>query len=120
MAPVELIPVSRCRVGSGTFVAVGDHELAVFRLDDPERIVVIDNSCPHASGNLSGGIVTGSVLQCPSHQWAFDLDRGVCTHSELVRVRRYPAEVRNGVVWADIGGNETERARPAGDVPAST
>ncbi len=106
MALVELIPLSRCRVGGGTFVAFGDHELAVFRLDDPQRVVVIDNSCPHASGNLSGGVVTGNVVQCPWHQWEFDLDRGVCTHSELARVRRYPVELRDGVVWVDIDGGD--------------
>jgi len=119
MALVELIPLSRCRVGGGTFVAVGDRELAVFRLEDPERIVVIDNSCPHASGNLSGGVVAGNVVQCPWHRWEFDLDRGVCTHSALARVRRYPVEIRDGVVWAEIGGKETQRARPAKDMPAS-
>jgi nitrite reductase/ring-hydroxylating ferredoxin subunit len=120
MAFVEVIPLARCRPNGGTFVALGDHELAVFRLGDPQRVVVIDNSCPHASGNLSGGVLTGSVVQCPSHQWAFDLDRGVCTHSELARVRQYPVELRDGVVWVDIDGSETERARPIGDVPAST
>jgi nitrite reductase/ring-hydroxylating ferredoxin subunit len=60
MSWVELIPLSRCRSNGGTFVTMGDRELAVFRLNDPERVVVIDNSCPHASGNLSGGVVTAT------------------------------------------------------------
>ena len=119
MAWVELIPVSRCHPHGGTFVSIDGRELAVFILQDPQRIVVIDNSCPHASGNLSGGVVTGSVVQCPSHQWEFDLDRGVCTHSELARVQKYPVEVRDGVVWVDIDGSESERACPLGDLPAS-
>lgn len=117
MAFVELVPLSRCRAKGGTFVPLGDLELAIFRLDDPPRIVVIDNRCPHAGGNLSGGCVTGNIVQCPWHQWEFDLDRGVCTHSELARVRQYPVEIRDGVVWVDIEDSQTPRARPLGDVP---
>ena len=120
MAFVEVIPLARCRPNGGTFVALGDHELAVFHLADPPRVVVIDNSCPHASGNLSGGVVNGNVVQCPWHQWEFDLELGVCTHSELARIRRYPVELRDGIVWADFGGDETERACPTEDAPTST
>ena len=87
MAFVEVIPLARCRPHGGTFVAVGDRELAVFRLADPQCVVVIDNSCPHAGGNLSGEAVAGNVVQWQWHHWEFDLDRGVCTHSALARIR---------------------------------
>ena len=103
MAYVELIPLSRCRRNGGTFVAYGGLELAVFRLTDPERVVVTDNGCPHAGGNLSGGEVSGNTVTCRWHQWEFDLDRGVCTHSQMVRIRRFPTEIRDGIVWADLG-----------------
>ena len=118
MAFVEVIPLARCRPNGGTFVALGDHELAVFRLGDSPRVVVTDNRCPHAGGNLSGGSVTGNIVQCPWHQWEFDLDQGVCTHSKSVGIRRFPVEIRDGVVWVDFDEYETERARLSGDVPA--
>ncbi len=101
-------------------MAVADRELAVFRLENPPRVVVIDNSCPHAGGNLSGGSVTGNIVQCPWHHWEFDLERGVCTHSDLARVRRYPAQVRDGVIWADVDALEIKKAHPIEDVPTST
>lgn len=102
MAFVELIPIAQCRTGAGTFVEHGDRALAVFRLTNPERVIVIDNACPHAGGSLSGGEVIGSILTCPWHYWQFDLNTGRCTHSDLARVRRYPAQVRDGVVWVDL------------------
>jgi nitrite reductase/ring-hydroxylating ferredoxin subunit len=115
---LELIPLARCRRNGGTFVAAADRELAVFLLDAPERVVVIDNSCPHAGGNLSGGEVKAGVVQCPWHQWEFDLERGVCTHSDLARVRRYPVQIRDGVIWADLNGNVSEpRASASGSAP---
>lgn len=104
MAFVAVVPLEKCREGGGTFVACRGRELAVFRLDGPERVIVIDNACPHANGNLSAGEVEVGVVTCPWHQWKFDLDTGRCTNSPRARVRRYPAELRDGVVWADLDG----------------
>ena len=102
MAYVKLVEVLRCSVGRGTFVEHAGRELAVFRFDASPQVVVIDNACPHSSGNLSGGEVRGSVVVCPWHQWEFDLTTGVCVDSPKARVARYPAEVRDGFVYADI------------------
>lgn len=99
---VELIALDRCNLNAGTFVEHHGHELAVFRLTGPDGVFVIDNACPHASGNLSGGDVDGQTVTCRWHQWRFDLATGVCTNSELARVRRYAAELRDGVVWIDL------------------
>jgi len=108
MPATRLIPWKSCRSGAGVFVEAAGRELAVFRLGDPERAIVIDNACPHSSGNLSAGEVQGQIVTCPAHQWKFDLPSGVCTHSDLARVRRYPAEVReDGFVWADLPNGST-------------
>jgi nitrite reductase/ring-hydroxylating ferredoxin subunit len=99
---VRLLPVNRCRADAGTFVAHDGFELAVFLLTETQRVVVVDNTCPHSGGNLSGGEVQDSVVTCPWHQWKFDLNTGVCTDSARARVRTYPAEIRDGFVWAEL------------------
>lgn len=100
---VRVAPLSRCRVGAGVFVEHAGRELAVFRLTEPDRVAVVDNACPHASGNLSGGLVENGVVACPWHEWKFDLSTGVCTHSDKARVRTYPCEIRDGYVWVKLG-----------------
>lgn len=99
----RVIEVERCPLNSGVFVEVAGRELAVFRRDEPPRFTVMDNSCPHASGNLSGGDVAGGTVSCPWHHWTFDLETGVCTHSPLARVKVYPSRVSEGVLYADMG-----------------
>jgi nitrite reductase/ring-hydroxylating ferredoxin subunit len=99
---VELIPLAKCRWGGGTFVPYGSLKLAVFYLVSAERVVVMDDTCPHAEGSLSAGDVTGNVVTCPWHQWQFDLDTGACQDPPRAHVRVYPAEIRDGVVWADL------------------
>ena len=102
MAYIELISLDQCNDTTGTFIERDGHELAIFQLSDPDRVIVTDNACPHASGNLSGGEVEGNVVSCPWHQWEFDLDRGVCTHSDKARIIRYAVEIREGTVWVDL------------------
>ena len=65
----------------------------------PERVAVIDNACPHAGGNLSGGEVFENVVTCPWHHWEIDLSTGQCVHKQLARIGRYDAEIRDGAVW---------------------
>lgn len=102
MAFVEIIPLGDCKLGGGTFVGHSGKELAVFRLIDPDRVWVIDNACPHSSGNLVAGDVSGQTVTCPVHAWKFDLKTGLCPDSPKAKVRCYPAQVRDGVVWVDL------------------
>jgi nitrite reductase (NADH) small subunit len=98
----RLARAEECSVGHGKFVTVGDLELAVFHLADPDRFVVARNSCPHAGGNLAAGDVAAGAVTCPWHHWTFDLDTGVCTLSETVRLRRNECKVVDGYVCADL------------------
>ena len=101
MALVKLIELASCRMGEGTFVEFDGREFAVFRVGD-DQVTVMDNACPHASGNLSGGEIDGDVVVCPWHHWEFSLATGLCTHSDRARVAVYPVDIRDGVVWVDV------------------
>lgn len=103
MAFTKLIELDRCVVDGGTFVSIGGIELAVFRLGD--EVAVLDNSCPHAGGNLSGGEVVDGGVECPWHNWRFDVRTGACAHAPGVLVNRYPAVVRDGWVLAELPKN---------------
>lgn len=102
MAYVPIIELERCPINKGAFVTIGAMELAVFKLTDPDRVIVTDNACPHASGNLSGGTIKDGVVACPWHDWPFDLDTGICTLSDKARLTRYPTQVRNQTLYADL------------------
>ncbi|MEP0841275.1 MAG: hypothetical protein HRF43_01030, partial [Phycisphaerae bacterium] len=59
---VRFLRLDQLPLDRGVFVEFGEKELAVFRLSDPPGVFVIDNSCPHASGNLSAGEVREGVV----------------------------------------------------------
>lgn len=100
---ISLIPLEKCPPGRGVFIEAGGRELAVFRLTDPDRVVVTQNSCPHAGGNLAAGDVEGATVTCPWHFWKFDIEVGRCTMSESIQLRKYASRVSDGIVYARIG-----------------
>lgn len=63
--------------------------------------------CPHLGAHLGfGAVVEGERFRCPFHAWRFDLE-GRCVEVPYAkriparaRLRRYPTEVKSGIVWA--------------------
>ncbi|WP_044477120.1 nitrite reductase small subunit NirD [Paenibacillus antibioticophila] len=77
--------------GARTLVA-GDKEIAVFRLSDGS-IRAIENRCPHKGGRLSEGMVCGSSVHCPLHDWKIDLLTGRVREPDHGVVTVYETEV---------------------------
>jgi nitrite reductase (NADH) small subunit len=56
-------------------VMINDLEIAVFRLSD-DSVLAVENRCPHKGGSLSEGMVCGTHIHCPLHDWKIDLRNG--------------------------------------------
>ena len=50
-------------------------DVAVFRNAEDQVFALLDR-CPHKGGPLSQGIVFGTSVACPLHNWAIGLDDG--------------------------------------------
>ncbi|MCV2445681.1 nitrite reductase small subunit NirD [Paracoccus sp. DMF] len=74
--------------------------VAVFRTMD-DRVFALDDRCPHKGGPLSEGIVHGSSVTCPLHNWVFDLNTGAAQGADQGRVRTHPVRVDQGRVLID-------------------
>ncbi len=74
MAWTSLCELNELKPGEGKYVEIDGFQLAVFSNND--EIYVLDNTCPHAGGNLAGGYVDDGCAVCPWHYWAFRLDNG--------------------------------------------
>jgi len=49
--------------------------IAVFRTSG-DQLFALEDRCPHKGGPLSQGIVHGSGVSCPLHNWLIDLATG--------------------------------------------
>jgi len=78
--------------GARTVSVAGGDEIALFRTGG-ERVFALVNKCPHKNGPLSQGIVHGTAVTCPLHNWRISLETGQalgedrgCTPTVLVKV----------------------------------
>ncbi|NQX44220.1 nitrite reductase small subunit NirD [Paenibacillus tritici] len=71
---------------------VGDTEIALFRLSSGE-VLAVENKCPHKGGLLSEGMVCGSKVHCPLHDWRIELHTGEVQAPDTGHVTTYEVEV---------------------------
>ena len=74
--------------------------VAVFRTMD-DQVFALDDRCPHKGGPLSEGIVHGTSVTCPLHDWVFDMNTGSAQGADQGTVRTYPIRVQQGRVLID-------------------
>lgn len=71
---------------------VGNTEIALFRLSSGD-VLAVENKCPHKGGVLSEGMVCGSKVHCPLHDWRIDLHSGDVQAPDTGHVTTYEVEV---------------------------
>jgi nitrite reductase/ring-hydroxylating ferredoxin subunit len=94
--------MSELKPGEGKYVEIDGFQLAVFINDG--HVSVLDNTCPHAGGNLAGGYVDEGCAVCPWHYWAFRLDNGELRDMPGVKVTKYESRL------LDHGGKQLVQA----------
>ena len=79
-------------------VRTDDGDIAVFRTAD-DKVFAVDDSCPHKGGPLSQGIVFGTKVACPLHNWKIELDTGEAVGPDEGSVACYPVRVEDDTVF---------------------
>ena len=116
---VEDIPV----LGSRRVARDQGLDVAVFRNDADEVFALLDR-CPHKGGPLSQGIVFGTSVACPLHNWTIGLCDGQAQAPDEGCTPRFEVKVESGVVFLnadELLGHATDLTRPvAGPVSRKT
>ena len=96
IAPLEDIPKLGSRV-----IKTDDFDIAVFRTAS-DAVFAIKDACPHKGGPLSQGIVHGTSVTCPLHNWKIDLNSGEALGPDEGCANTYSAKVENGTVYIEL------------------
>ena len=75
-------------------------DVAVFRNDQNEVFALLDR-CPHKGGPLSQGIVFGSSVACPLHNWTIDLQGGCAKAPDEGCTPKFRVRIEEGAVQLD-------------------
>jgi nitrite reductase (NADH) small subunit len=88
---VVLGPASDVPRGEGRTFQIGSLRVAVF-LGRDGRAFATQAECPHRKGPLADGLVGGTTLVCPLHEWSFDLRSGMALNGSC-GIQTYPIRV---------------------------
>ena len=75
-------------------------DVAVFRNDKDEVFALLDR-CPHKGGPLSQGIVFGTSVACPLHNWTIGLADGCAKAPDDGCTPKFSLKVEDGAVHLD-------------------
>ncbi len=115
---VSEIPV----LGSRRVTRAHGVDVAVFRNADDEVFALLDR-CPHKGGPLSQGIVFGTSVACPLHNWTIGLADGCARTPDEGCVPKFACKVEAGEVHLDANELATlalDLQRPRAGPGAST
>lgn len=76
-------------------------DVAIFRTAGDE-VFAIRDACPHRQGPLSQGIVHGTSVTCPLHNWKIDLASGEALGPDEGCANTYSAKVEGGMVYLSL------------------
>ena len=79
--------------------------IALFRTASDE-VFAIKDECPHKQGPLSQGIVHGTSVTCPLHNWKIDLTSGEALGPDEGCTNTFETRIENGMVYLALSENE--------------
>ena len=89
-------------------------DVAVFRNSQDEVFALLDR-CPHKGGPLSQGIVFGTHVACPLHNWTIGLCDGQASAPDEGCTPKFSVRIEGGVVYlnaAELVGHATDFVSP--------
>ena len=98
---VEVVAVDKIPQLGSRVIKTDSMNIAVFRTATDE-IFAMKDECPHKQGPLSQGIVHGSSVTCPLHNWKIDLASGQAQGPDEGCTNVFATKVENGKVFIDF------------------
>ena len=79
-------------------ISTDSMNIAVFR-NSKDEVFALRDECPHKKGPLSQGIVHGTSVTCPLHNWKIDLTSGEALGPDEGCTNVFQTKVEDGKVF---------------------
>ena len=95
---IEITQLDEIPVLGSRIVKTGSMDIAIFRTSD-DRVFAVKDACPHKQGPLSQGIVHGTSVTCPLHNWKIDLASGEALGADEGCTNVYETKVEDNIIY---------------------
>ncbi|RLJ16183.1 nitrite reductase (NAD(P)H) small subunit [bacterium endosymbiont of Escarpia laminata] len=98
---IEVVELMQIPVLGSRVIKTQEMDIALFRGTD-DQVYAIRDACPHKNGPLSQGIMHGTSVTCPLHNWKIDLNSGEALGPDEGCTNVFPARVEGGKVLLQL------------------
>ena len=95
---IEITQLDEIPVLGSRVVKTANEDIAIFRTSD-DRVFAVRDACPHKQGPLSQGIVHGTSVTCPLHNWKIDLASGEALGADEGCTNVYETKVEDDMIY---------------------
>jgi nitrite reductase/ring-hydroxylating ferredoxin subunit len=78
--------------------------VSIILIKKDDRIYALRNRCAHMSCTLAGGRLDGYTLQCPCHEWKFDINTGEFLAAREITIPTYSCKSQDGMILVKLEG----------------
>lgn len=96
----EVCELSKLREGAP--LAVFPLGLPVLLLRRGEEVFALENRCAHMGCPLTAGRLDGYTLQCPCHDWRFDIRTGKFLDAPELFIRTYAVLLKDEKISVEV------------------
>jgi nitrite reductase/ring-hydroxylating ferredoxin subunit len=96
------LPGNQVRANRISMAEVGLQRVVLTRIEG--QLCAFNALCPHQLGNLASGSLVNGEIECPVHNWRFNIRTGKSVYPEDdgLRLRRYHVQEENGLVLVSL------------------
>jgi 3-phenylpropionate/trans-cinnamate dioxygenase ferredoxin subunit len=76
--------------------------IAVIMVRSGNDIHALSSNCPHTGCSLGGAIFENRTVQCPCHDWKFDVVTGRFVDAREIGLATYPLKIENGSIFINL------------------
>ena len=90
------------RLREGSLHPVFPKGLAILLIKKEGRVYAVSNKCAHMACGLSAGALKEYAVQCPCHDWRFDIRTGEFLNAREIKIPTYRLRAEGGKIFIHI------------------
>ena len=90
------------RLLEDTMTVVFPYGIPVLLVKNRGKVYAMSNKCAHMGCTLSRGTLAGLTIQCPCHNWVYDLRTGRFVTAAEIGIPVYESKIENRKIYLKI------------------
>ncbi len=86
----------------GVMTVVFPYGVPVLLVKRGDKVYAVSNRCAHMGCTLSRGTLGGFVVECPCHEWTFDVRTGRFMTAPEIGIPTYECKTEHGRIFVKI------------------